>query len=454
MNYPLKKKYLLNNYLPENILIRNFSKLKCKLFCNFSLNNYGYLKKDKLNKFKNIYYRKKGEMHIAYSKNYKWSKESNKKKKEYCEDQTSKKFLYYPESTSFPYGTICIVLGMVGVSTFLKILIYNLRNCDTEENILLQIDKILDYLDNYFIIYNSESNKKNINKSDIFDIKYLTSQFFTNENILQCSVQLSTFFLASRFLEKQYGSIRFLALFLTGSLLSILVSFYFFKYIKKVESLNFIDFVLIHPSGSMAFICALCSLCFKNSSIWKNIPVHCSILIVPYLFSSFYGLLSLYKIKKYNFIEESKENDANINENILLQNKDTILENKSEKNSPSNKVINITDDNVIKQKNDMNNKNKENYYNSNLIQKNENKVLNILKNFLIINACDSIIQKGKKENMFSNKRIINLKKEALKNINEINNKSQKIFFGLSSSFTDIFGIILASTTFLFLKFLK
>ncbi|CRH03021.1 conserved Plasmodium protein, unknown function [Plasmodium relictum] len=453
MMYLFKKNNPLNNYSYKNNLIQKCSKLKYKFLYNPSLNNYSNLKGTKLNKFKSIFCSKKGEMYITYSKNYKGHKESYKEKKSNYEDLTSNKFLYYPESTSFPYVAICIVLGMVGVSAFLKILIYNLRNCDNEESILLQIDKILHYLDNYFIIYDFESNQKNINKN-IFNIKYLTSQFFTNENLLQCLVQLSTFFLASRFLEKYYGSLKFLSLFLGGSLLSNLISFYFFKYIKKVELLNFIDFVLIHPSGSMAFICALCSLCFKNSSIWKGIPIHCSILIVPYLFSSFYGLLLLYKIKKYNSMEEHKKNDTNIYDNIQLQNKDTILENKLEKNSLNHREINNTSGDTIKHKNDIYHKNKENYHNNDATQSNKNKALNTLKNFLIINSCDSVIQKRKKENMFSNKRILNLKKEAIKNLDETNNKSQKIFFGLSSSFTDIFGIMLASATFFFFKFLK
>lgn len=91
--------------------------------------------------------------------------------------------------------------------------------------------------------------------------------------------------------------------------------------------------------------------------------------------------------------------------------------------------------------------------NDNFIPYKQNEALNILQNFLIAEKCDSIINKQKKEHVFLNRKIQNLKKEALRNIDEINNKSEKIFFSLSSAFTDVFGIVLASTLYLF-KILK
>lgn len=83
-----------------------------------------------------------------------------------------------------------------------------------------------------------------------------------------------------------------------------------------------------------------------------------------------------------------------------------------------------------------------------------NNTLNTLKNYLIINACDSVIQKRKRENVFFNKKLQNLKKEAQECINEINDKSEKMFFALSSAFTDMFGILLATAACCFMKCVK
>ncbi|VWU49883.1 conserved membrane protein, unknown function [Hepatocystis sp. ex Piliocolobus tephrosceles] len=420
--------------------------------------------------------------------------------------QSQIRTMHYPNNKKFPYFTVSIILGMFGVTFFFKFLIYNLKHCNNENEIILQVDKILNYLDKYFILCNSDNNNncidntmhKNpfINLNNIFNIKYLTSPFFIDENLLKSIVQLSTFFLASCFLEKQYGSLIYSGLFLSGTLFSNIITFYFLKYLKKIESYNSVQFVLIHPSGSMAFICALCSMYFKNSVIWKNIPIHCSIFIVPFLFSSFYGLLSLYKIKKKHMLttDQNENNTTNVLENKMsddskftLKKNDTINNttydtinnttydtiNNTTYDTINNTADNITDNTIdnnekeqikdIYDKNDSNGNNNSDSYISNsssssnnnniFIQYDKNKALNTLKNFLIVEACDSVTKKKKNENIFLNKKIKNLKKEALTNIKEINNKSEKTFFGLTSSFTDFFSIILAST-FYFFKFLK
>ncbi|SBS80311.1 conserved Plasmodium protein, unknown function [Plasmodium ovale] len=404
-----------------------------------------------------------------------FGKRNKKQKTQQQDDEKLKKCLYYPESTHFPYVTVCIILGMVGISSFFEVLIYKLRNCDDEEGIMIKVDKILKYLDRYFIMYNWGNGDRRVSvdkrdisgvgkmealnayQSNIFSVKHLTSQFFINENVLQCSVQLCTFFLASRFLEKHYGSPAYFALFLFGSIFSNAISSYFFTYLKKVESLKLVDFVVIHPSGSMAFICAVCSICFKNCGIWKNVPIHCSTLVVPFLLSSFYGLLSLHKIKKQLSANVHEENVSGRND--TLENTELAVESKSEESS---KVDGITYNKIYEETRADSIEGEGNYIMDSIsegspsripIQYNQNDVLNTLRNFLIVKACDSVMKKRKKENMFLNKKIQNLKRETLKNINEISNKSQKIFFGISSSFTDTFGIILAST-FFFLRFLK
>ncbi|EAA17954.1 hypothetical protein [Plasmodium yoelii yoelii] len=314
-----KKNILLENYISTNCL-----KQKCVngslLFCSYSSKNncnlYGVGGKTALLNFHRIRNSvgsiKKIGIH-SYNKNNNGIKSSNNKERVNLFSEKDKKenpnkneqgiIMYYPENSRFPYVTICVVLGMIGISSFFKTLIYNLKNCDNENDLISQVDKILNYLDNYFIIYNFEENKKNTEyKNDIFNIKYLTSQFFLNENILQCAVQMFTFFLASCFLEKHYGSLIYIGLFLSGTLFSNIVTTLFCDLIKTEK-------------------------------------------------------------------------------------------------------------------------------------------------------CDSIIKKQKTEHVFLNKKIQNLKKEALRNIDEINNKSEKIFFSLSSAFTDVFGIVLASTLYL-LKILK
>ncbi|EUD65219.1 hypothetical protein C922_04348 [Plasmodium inui San Antonio 1] len=369
--------------------------------------------------------------------------------------------LYYPEGNSFPYVTTGILLGMVGISSFFQFLIYNLKNCDDESSILLRVDEILDRLDGYFIIHDFEggpsergstsergtTRARGADQPGLFNIKYLTSPFFANENILQCAVQLSTFFLASRFLERQFGSLKFGALFICGSILSNLLTHHFLKYLtNQMEAFNFLSPVLIHPSGSMAFICALCSICFKNCAIWKDIPVHCSILIVPYLFSSFYGLLSLYKIGK-NSLEKTNgdvtQEGGTPNQRNLLQNVDAI--DHPYEDPPH---VGIPNETSRSHENDRidplhsNDKEQSNGLPSNKPIPSE--AMETLRNFLIVKACDAVIKRHKKENMFPKKKLQNLKNESLRKINEINNKSKKIFFGLSSSFTDICGILLAS----------
>ncbi|ANQ06265.1 Uncharacterized protein PCOAH_00004770 [Plasmodium coatneyi] len=351
--------------------------------------------------------------------------------------------MYYPKSNSFPYVTTGILLSMVGISSFFQFLIYDLKNCEDESSILLRVNEILAHLDAYFIIHDFEggpsegrnAGRRGAVESSLFSIKYLTSPFFTNENILQCAVQLSTFFLASRFLEKQFGSLKFGALFICGCILSNLLTHHFLKYLtNQMEALNFFSFVLIHPSGSMAFICALCSICFKNCAIWKDIPVHCSILVVPYLLSSFYGLLSLYKIGKNSLEKTHGEVDQEggaPNQRKSLQNvhrKDHPYE-----DSPQMDVPNATSSS-----------------HANV----PSEAMETLRNFLIVKACDEVIKRRKKENMFPSRKIQNLKNESLKNINEINDKSKKIFFGLSSSFTDICGILLASCGSFLFKMLR
>ncbi|KAI4840728.1 hypothetical protein MKS88_000963 [Plasmodium brasilianum] len=495
----LRRKIFFSSYLlPYKFLKQKCLNRKRRLFlCSSSQKDHCNLKGRSALDYSSecVFYmnNKKKDMYniTTYSGNYKncrelfkgrerESEKANERERANDSEREKKKvkeYMYYPESNSFPYATVCIILGMIGISSFFKILIYNLKDCENEESIIFQVDKILAYLDNYFIIHNFEEkegkeeeyDKKINNKNDLINIKYITSQFFTNENILQCAVQLSTFFLASRFLEKKLGSLKYFSLFLCGSFLSNIITFYFFKYIKKVQLLNFVDFVLIHPSGSMAFICALCSLCFKNCSVWKNIPIHCSILIVPYLFSSFYGLLLLYKIKG-NSTDDTKYGTGGIKNDLsgyakdgLLEHSEFALESKSPQssrrinNSRTNEMTDEKYDNEKKQGNDFiygrHNYNNEYLYNKYNVHNNQNEALNTLKNFLTIKACDSVMKKRKKENMFLNKKIQNLKKKALENLNEISNKSHKLFFGLSSSFTDIFGIILATAVF-FLKFLK
>ncbi|CAA9986565.1 conserved Plasmodium membrane protein, unknown function [Plasmodium knowlesi strain H] len=368
--------------------------------------------------------------------------------------------LYYPESNSFPFVTTGILLGMVGISSFFQFLIYTLKFCEDESSILLKVNEFLDHLDAYFIIHDFEGGPgeghstrgRDAVKSGLFSIKYLTSPFFANENILQCAVQLSTFFLASRFLEKQFGSLKFGALFISASILSNLLTHNFLKYLtNQVESLNSLNFVLIHPSGSMAFICALCSICFKNCAIWKDIPVHCSILVVPYLLSSFYGLLSLYKIGK-NTLENTHGEVAPSERNSLqsVDAKDHPYEDPPHLGMPHTTRSSHAND--ITNPLHSSDKEQPNAPPSNKHVQNE--TMEILRNFLIVKACDEVIKRRKKENMFPNKKIQNLKNESLKNINEINNRSKKIFFGLSSSFTDICGILLASCGSFLFKMLR
>ncbi|GAB64810.1 hypothetical protein PCYB_032230, partial [Plasmodium cynomolgi strain B] len=362
--------------------------------------------------------------------------------------------MYYPERNSFPYVTTGIVLGMVGISSFFQLLIYNLKNCDDESSILLRVNEILDHLDAYFIIHDFEEGPSERRSTcgdasvqpSLFNIKYLTSPFFVNENFLQCAVQLSTFFLASRFLEKQFGSLKFGSLFICGCILSNLLTHQFLKYLaNQMEALNFFSFVLIHPSGCMAFICALCSICFKNCAIWKDIPVHCSILVVPYLFSSFYGLLSLYKIGKNSLDRthgEVTQEGGSPNQRNSLQNvdvKDHPYEDPPQMGMPNTSSTLANDPIDPLHSND---KEQPNGLSSNKHLPSE--TMETLRNFLVVKACDGVIKRRKKENMFPNKKLQNLKNESLRNINEINNKSKKIFFGLSSSFTDICGILLAS----------
>ncbi|GAW79326.1 hypothetical protein, conserved [Plasmodium gonderi] len=448
---------------------------RCTLYAETSLKT--------LKRFYNGYNEKYSSQRIRYNENYKKSdkEEPFKEKDKFYENGKEEKingFMYYPDYNSpFPYVTICIILGMVGISSFIQLLIYNLKNCNDESSIILQVNEILNYLDNYFIIHNFEEPPKceSSNENGTFNIKYLTSPFFANENVLQCAVQLSTFFLASRFLEKHYGSLKFGTLFLCGSIFSNLITYHFLKYIvKKMESLNFLNFVLIHPSGSMAFICALCSICFKNCAIWKGIPVHCSILVVPYLFSSFYGFLSLYKIRKHNLETShgemgSKKADAKQGNSLLNMDTKNYPHQGSQPYGAEYEVADMNktscgntneliDPNTSNEKErsygHLNRKLMENDKIVIPLQGNQSEALNTLRNFLIVKACDAIIKRRKKENMFLNKKFQNMKNEALRNINEINNNSKKIFFGISSSFTDIFGILLASSAALLLKILK
>ncbi|CAD2088150.1 conserved Plasmodium protein, unknown function [Plasmodium vinckei lentum] len=462
-----KKNISLKNYISTNCLKQKWIKRNL-FFCSYasSTNNcnlYGVEGKTTLLNFHRIPDSvssiKKIGIH-SYNKNNSGTKSNNNKERVNLFSEKDKKensnkndkknekgiIMYYPENSRFPYVTICVILGMIGISSFFKILIYNLKNCDNENDLISQVDKILNYLDNYFIIYNFEENKKNTEyKNDIFNIKYLTSQFFLNENTLQCAVQLFTFFLASCFLEKHYGSLIYIGLFLCGTLFSNIATTLFCDLIKNAESLKFINFALIHPSGSMAFICAFCSIFFKNCAIWKNIPINCSIFIVPFLFSSFYGLLSLYKISKHNLEEVNEINNTNTYE-------DNSSIDKAKFDLENNMIKNIDNDDTKKNVQHVK-EDTHKHRNDNFIPYKQNEALNILQNFLIAEKCDSIIKKQKKEHVFLNRKIQNLKKEALRNIDEINNKSEKIFFSLSSAFTDVFGIVLASTLYLF-KILK
>ncbi|KJP87900.1 hypothetical protein AK88_02504 [Plasmodium fragile] len=375
--------------------------------------------------------------------------------------------MYYPERNSFPYVTTGILLGMVGISSFFQFLIYNLKNCDDESSILLRVNEILDHLDAYFIIHNFQGGPREGHNTrghgavepGLLNIKYLTSPFFVNENVLQCAVQLSTFFLASRFLERQFGSLKFGALFICGCVLSNLLTHHFLKFLtNQMEALNFLHFALIHPSGSMAFICALCSICFKNCAIWKDIPVHCSILVVPYLLSSFYVFLSLYKIGN-NSLEKTQgqaaqEGDSS-NQRNSLQNvyaKDHPYEDPSPQMGMPNVMSKSQANNDPIDPLHSKDKEQPNGLPSNKHIPSE--TMETLRNFLIVKACDEVIKRRKKENMFPSKKLQNLKNETLRNINEINNKSKKIFFSLSSSFTDICGILLASCGSFLFKMLR
>lgn len=454
MLYELKKKRnLLNDFFRKNVLVEKGLNIRYFHFNRSpeEKNDFNFLKKYNFHLFKNdgIYQKK----NITYCTNPKGQyKEFVKEKNNHYEKKEKvSDVLNYPESKSFPYASISIIIGMIGISGLLKFLIYNLKNCDNEKSIRLQVDKIIHHLDKYFILHNTEKRKGMDINNKIFNIKYITCAFYINENILQCSIQLLTFFLSSCFLEKYYGPIKYISLFLCGSIFSNLISLQFFKFLKQVESLRMVDFVLIHPSGSMAFICALCSLYFKKWAIWKNIPIHCSVLMVPYLISTFYGISSLYKIKKHNTINANKvTNDELKNyQKEMLQNNKGVLNNKSDHND----MINNINDNINIHNNTQEiNKNPINMKDCRMVD--TNNTLNTLKNYLIINACDSVIQKRKRENVFFNKKLQNLKKEAQECINEINDKSEKMFFALSSAFTDMFGILLATAACCFMKCVK
>ncbi|KNA01818.1 hypothetical protein PVNG_02894 [Plasmodium vivax North Korean] len=360
---------------------------------------------------------------------------------------------------------------MVGISSFFQLLIYNLKNCEDEWSIQQKVNEILDRLDGYFIIHDFEEDPMERRKrsglnsvlADLFNIKYLTSPFFANENILQCAVQLATFFLASRFLERQFGSLQFGALFICGCFLSNLLTHQFLKNIaNKMETLNLLSFVLIHPSGCMAFICALCSICFKNCAIWKDIPVHCSILVVPYLLSSFYGLLSLYKIGRSNLGRTHGEVPDEGGAPSQRGNLQTVDAKGHPYEGAPHVGIPTSSSNSSNSSNSSSSRSSGSSHGNDKGQPNghpsnrpiPSETMETLRNFLIVKACDAVIKRRKKENLFPNKRLQNLKNESLRNINEISNKSKKIFFGLSSSFTDICGILLAACGPLLFKLLR
>ncbi|KYO01325.1 putative membrane protein [Plasmodium gaboni] len=455
MFYHLKnRRNFLNNFVHKNVLVEKGFNIRY-YHLNRSpeqKNDYNFLKTCKFDLFRNdMIYQKKN---ITYCTNHKgqYNEFVKEKNNHYEKKEKVSDVLSYPESKSFPYASISIIIGMIGISGLLKYLIYNLKNCDNEKSIRLEVDKIISYLDKYFILHNNEKTKGMHINNKIFNIKYITCAFFINENTLQCSIQLCTFFLSSCFLEKYYGPLKYISLFLCGTIFSNFISLQFFKFLKEVESLRMVDFVLIHPSGSMAFICALCSLYFKKWAIWKNIPIHCSVLMVPYLISSFYGISSLYKIKKHNVINSNKvtNNELNNYKNEMLQNGKDLLNHKSDYNN----IINNINDNINIHNNTQDiNKNTMNIKECRIIDTN-NHTLNTLKNYLIINACDSVIQKRKRDNIFFNKKLQNLKKEAQEHINEINDKSQKMFFALSSAFTDMYGILLATAACCFMKCVK
>lgn len=159
--------YLKKKYVKGNLLFCSYSsKNNCNLYevgGKPTLLNFHRIR----NSVSSI---KKIKIH-SYNKNNNGIKRSNNKdrvnlfsekdKKENSNKNEQGIIMYYPENSRFPYVTICVILGMIGISSFFKTLIYNLKNCDNENDLISQVDKILNYLDNYFIIYNFEENEKN-----------------------------------------------------------------------------------------------------------------------------------------------------------------------------------------------------------------------------------------------------------------------------------------------------
>lgn len=351
------------------------------------------------------------------------TKNKNVKQEIKNEEKVEKKqMLPYPDKTNFRIVSVGIVLGMISISCFMQLSIYNLKKCETPEELNKQVDKILGYLDKYFLMFHNENDLHSIWKY-IVDAKFITAQFFLNENFLQAITQLGTFYFASRFLESYFGSLRFLCLFLVGSLSTYILSTLFFTNIKKLESFNSFDFVLMHPTGCMSFLCALCSLSFRNFPIWKNIPIYCSVLIVPYLFSSSFACTSLWSMRGYSKKHISNETEQ---ERMHNMNPSDIVQ----KDQTNETVEEITE--MCRRK----------------------QALDIIKYFLILKSCDSIIERKKKENMFGCGKLKKLKKEAKDQIDTINNNSHRIFFELSAYVTDLVGIGLASISFFLFKIIK